>query len=211
MAHTEVLLLKPLEQLGAEGDQVKVRAGYARNFLFPQKLAAPLTQASRKHIEALKKRRAEREIKELDGAKDVASKLEKFSLAFAVKTGEGGKMFGAITATDLHKKLEEGGILIDKRKIYLHTPVRTLGKHEVKIKLHADVSVQLSFDVVSENPIEAPKEEAPVVEPRKTEKKSARRKPPAKPATDEPAATEPPATTDAKDKPSRRTPRKKPE
>ncbi len=176
MAHTEVLLLKPLENLGAEGDQVKVRVGYARNYLYPQKLAVPLTQANRKHVDALKKRRAEREIQEVNGAKEVAAKLEKLALAFAVKTGEGGKMFGAITAADLHKKFEESGILIDKRKIHLHTPAKTLGKHEVKIKLHHDISVDLSFDIVSENPIETPKEAAPAEgEVRKTEKKSAKR------------------------------------
>jgi large subunit ribosomal protein L9 len=181
MAHTEVLLLKPLENLGAEGDQVKVRAGYARNFLFPQKLAAPLTQANRKQIEVLKKRRAEREVQELQGAQEVAAKLAKVSIAFAVKTGEGGKMFGAITAADLHKKLEEAGILLDKRKIHLHTPVKTLGKHETKIKLHHEVSVDISFDVVSENPIEPTAEEKAAAaaaegKPRRTEKRSARSK-----------------------------------
>ncbi len=154
MAHTEVLLLKPVDGLGGEGDQVKVRAGYARNFLLPQKFAAPLTVANRKQVEALKKRRAQRESDELEGAQAIAKKLEKLSIAFAVKTGEGGKMFGAITAADLHAKIVESGVELDKKKIHLFTPVKTLGKHEVKIKLHADVSVELSFDVVSENIIE---------------------------------------------------------
>jgi len=71
-----------------------------------------------------------------------------------VKTGEGGKMFGAVTATDIHEKLTAAGIVIDKKKIHLHVPVKTLGKHTVKVKLHADVSVEVNFDVVSENPIE---------------------------------------------------------
>lgn len=154
MAHTEILLVKPVEGLGGEGDQVKVRAGYARNFLLPRKIAVPLTSANRKHVDALKKRRAEREQAELSGAQELAKQLEKTSLAFAVKTGEGGKMFGAITAQDIHEKLTASGVVIDKKKIHLHTPVKTLGKHEVKVKLHADVSVDLNFDVVSENPIE---------------------------------------------------------
>jgi len=154
MATTEVLLVKPVDGLGGEGDQVKVRAGYARNFLIPRKVAVSLSAANKKHVDALKKRRAEREQHELSGAQDVAKKLEKTSLAFAVKTGEGGKMFGAITANDIHEKLVASGIDLDKRKIHLFNPVKTLGKHEVKIKLHADVSVELSFDVVSENPIE---------------------------------------------------------
>jgi large subunit ribosomal protein L9 len=175
MANSEVLLLKPVEGLGAEGDQVKVRAGYARNFLLPRQIAAPVTTANRKQVEALKKRRAEREIKELSGAQELAKQIEKVSIAFAVKTGEGGKMFGAITANDLHEKLVQGGVVIEKKRIHLHTPVKTLGKHETSIKLHADVSVTISFDVVSENPIEV----APVVEAPKSdyypEKKSVRR------------------------------------
>src|SRR5271157_5984284 len=101
MAHSEVLLVKPVEGLGGEGDQVRVRAGYARNFLRPQQLAAPLTAANRKHVEALKKRRSLREATELSGAQELAAQLGKLTLAFAVKTGEGGKMFGAITAADL--------------------------------------------------------------------------------------------------------------
>ena len=153
MAHNEVLLIKPVEDLGAEGDQVKVRAGYARNYLLPRGIAVPLTRANRKQIEALKKRRAEREAQELSGAKDIAAKLEKVHVAFAVKTGEGGKMFGAVTANDIHEKLVQAGVTVDKRRIQLHTPVKTLGQHTVKIKLHADVAVELGFDVVSENPI----------------------------------------------------------
>ncbi|MBW8782950.1 MAG: 50S ribosomal protein L9 [Verrucomicrobia bacterium] len=175
MAHNEVLLIKPVDGLGAEGDQVKVRAGYARNYLLPQKFAVALTQSNRKQVEALKKRRTSREAAELAGAQTLADKISKVSIAFVVKTGEGGKLFGAITSADLHQKLVEAGVEIEKKKIHLHTPVKTLGKHEVKIKLHADVSVDLSFDVVSENPIV----EAPVEEPKaeyRTEKKSDRRK-----------------------------------
>jgi large subunit ribosomal protein L9 len=153
MAHREVLLIKPVEGLGAEGDQVKVRAGYARNYLLLKDIAVPLTQSNRKQIEALKKRRAARETQELAGAQEMAAKLEKTRVAFAVKTGEGGKMYGAVTANDIHDKLAQAGLEIEKRKIQLHTPVKTLGQHTVKIKLHADVSVDLSFDVVSENPI----------------------------------------------------------
>ena len=153
MAHNEILLIKPVEGLGAEGDQVKVRAGYARNYLLPRSIAVPLTHANRKQVEALKKRRAEREIKELSVAQEIAGKIEKIRIAFAVKTGEGGKMFGAVTANDIHEKLAQAGLEIDKRKIQLHTPVKALGQHTVKIKLHADVSGELNFDVVSENPI----------------------------------------------------------
>jgi large subunit ribosomal protein L9 len=154
MAHNEVLLLKPVDGLGAEGDQVKVRAGYARNFLLPQGMAVPLTLSNRKQVEALKKARGLREAKELDGAQAVAKQLEKTAIAIAVKTGEGGKLFGAVTTNDLHDKLVAAGLQIEKRRIHLGLPVKTLGKHEVKIKLHPDVTVDFSFEVVSENPIE---------------------------------------------------------
>ncbi|HMD60457.1 MAG TPA: 50S ribosomal protein L9 [Opitutaceae bacterium] len=174
MAHSEVLLVKPVEGLGGEGDQVKVRAGYARNFLLPSGMALPVTKANAKQIEALKRRRGEREAQELNGANELARKLEKTSLAFAVTTGEGGKMFGSITAADLHGKLEAAGITIDRKRIHLHTPVKTLGKHTVKVKLHADVSVELSFDVVSENPIE-PSAEEKAAEDKRNKKVEARR------------------------------------
>ncbi|HEX3729071.1 MAG TPA: 50S ribosomal protein L9 [Opitutaceae bacterium] len=165
MSYSEVLLLKPVEGLGGEGDQVKVRAGYARNFLLPRSIAVPLTASNRKQVEALKKRRGEREAHELNGAQALAKKLENARLeAFVVTTGEGGKMFGAVTGADLHAKLTAAGFEIDKKRIHLFNPIKALGRHAVKIKLHPDVTVEVSFDVVSENPIVAP-----VVEEKKPE------------------------------------------
>jgi len=166
MANSEILLIKPVDGLGGEGDQVKVRAGYARNYLLPRGIAVPLTASNRKQVEALKKRRAVREAEELTGAKELAGKLEKTNLAFAVKTGEGGKMFGAITASDIHDQLAANGLTIEKRRIHLHTPVKTLGKHTVKVKLHPEITVELNFDVVSENPI-VPSAEAQPEKPAK--------------------------------------------
>jgi large subunit ribosomal protein L9 len=174
MAHSEVLLVKPVDGLGGEGDQVKVRAGYARNFLLPRSVAVPVTKSNRKQIEALKRRRGEREAHELNGAQELAKKLEKASLAFAVTTGEGGKMFGAVTAAEIHDKLVAAGFNIDRKRIHLFTPVKTLGKHTVKVKLHADVSVELPFDIVSENPI-VPTAEEKDAEDRKNRKGEARR------------------------------------
>ncbi|MDE3083714.1 MAG: 50S ribosomal protein L9 [Verrucomicrobiota bacterium] len=176
MANNEILLLKPVEGLGGEGDQVRVRAGYARNFLLPRKLAVPVTRANRKQIEALKKRRGEREAHELNGAQELAKKIEATSIAFAVKTGEGGKMFGSITGNDLYDRLVAAGFALDKRRIHLFTPIKTLGKHTVKIKLHPDVTVELAFDVVSENPIEPQAAAEPAEKPEKSEK-PARKKP----------------------------------
>jgi large subunit ribosomal protein L9 len=117
-------------------------------------MAVPLTGANRKRVEALKKARGLREAKELTGAQALAKQIEKAGIAIAVKTGEGGKLFGAVTTQDIHDKLTAAGITVEKRRIHLGQPIKTLGKHEVKIRLHPEVSVELSFDVVSENPIE---------------------------------------------------------
>jgi len=154
MATTDILLLSPVEGLGGEGEQVTVKAGYARNFLFPKKVALPVNRANSKYIEALQKHRAAREAEELEGAQAVAARLEKLGVAFPVKTGEGGKMFGAITVNDLIKRFDEEGLPITKKQVALYTPVKTLGKHSTKIKLHKDVKVDFEFEIVSENPIE---------------------------------------------------------
>ncbi len=153
MSHTEILLIKPVEGLGAEGDQVKVRAGYARNFLLPQKIGVTITASNRKQVDALKQRRANREGQELDGAKAIAAQIEKANIAIAMKTGEGGKLFGSVTSNDLHDKLVAAGVNVEKKRIHLVAPVKTLGKHEATIKLHPEVTVTLTFDVVSENPL----------------------------------------------------------
>jgi large subunit ribosomal protein L9 len=174
MAHSEVLLVKPVDGLGGEGDQVKVRAGYARNFLLPRNVAVPVTKSNRKQIDALKRRRGEREAHELNGAQELAKKLEKTSLAFAVTTGEGGKMFGAVTAAEIHDKLVAAGFNIDRKRIHLFTPVKTLGKHTVKVKLHSDVTVELPFDVVSETII-VPTVDENAAEDKKNRKGEARR------------------------------------
>ena len=97
MAFTEVLLIKPVDGLGAEGEQVRVRAGFARNYLLPQGIALPVNRSNTKYVEALKKAREVRESRDLEVANGTAAKLAAIKLVFAVKTGEGGKMFGAIS------------------------------------------------------------------------------------------------------------------
>lgn len=154
MANSQVLLLQPIKGLGAEGDTVTVRAGYARNFLLPRKQALPITQANKKHVESLLKAREAREQKEFETARTLGEKIEKTSIAIAVKTGEGGKMFGAVTANDLIERLKEEGIELVKKQLGLAQPIKDLGSHTASIKLHADVAVELKFEVVSENPIE---------------------------------------------------------
>lgn len=153
-------MLKPVENLGGEGEQVSVKAGYARNFLFPQKYAMPVNRANKKQIEALIKAREVREANERSEAEKIAEKLSGLTIAFAVKTGEGGKMFGSVTAQDLVDRLNAEGVDIAKKQVQLHA-VKELGKHAASIRLHKDIKFELNFEVVSENPIEeAVKEEA---------------------------------------------------
>ncbi len=158
MATTKVLIVKLLANLGGEGEQVTVKAGYARNFLYPQKIAIPVTKANKKQIEALMKARQIREAKELENAQAVAAALANMTIAFAVKTGEGGKMFGSVTAADLVAKIAENGIELPKKAIHLEQPIKELGKHTAQVKLHNSVKVDFAFEVVSENPIEEAKE-----------------------------------------------------
>ncbi|WP_269522549.1 50S ribosomal protein L9 [Coraliomargarita parva] len=160
MANSQVLLLQPIKGLGAEGDTVSVRAGYARNFLLPRKLALPITQANKKHVDALLKAREAREQKELEVARELADKIAKTSIAIAVKTGEGGKMFGAVTAADVLTRLKEEGLELDKKQLGIGAPIKELGSHVANVKLHADVEAELKFEVVSENPIEEVAEDA---------------------------------------------------
>lgn len=161
MAYTEVLLIKPVDGLGAEGEQVRVRAGYARNFLFLQGIALPVNRANTKYIESLKQARTVREARDLEVATTLAAKLAAVKLTFAVKTGEGGKMFGAISTAEIASKLAEHGIELERKRIHLgQGPVKLLGKHVSTIRLHANVTIEQEFEVISENPIEEIKEVA---------------------------------------------------
>ncbi|MGK0176790.1 MAG: large subunit ribosomal protein L9 [Lentimonas sp.] len=154
MANSQVLLLQPIEGLGSEGDTVTVRAGFARNYLLPRKQALPITQANKKYVESLLKARETREQKEIEVAQSLSEKIEKINIAIAVKTGEGGKMFGAVTAGDLIDRLQEEGIKLTKKQLALPQPIKELGSHLAHIKLQAGVQADLKFEVVSENPIE---------------------------------------------------------
>jgi large subunit ribosomal protein L9 len=148
MATANVLLIKPIPGLGAEGDEAKVKAGYARNYLVPQKLAVPLTAANRKQIESLKAAKAAREQSEVEAAEELKGKLEAIHIAVQVRAGEEGKLFGAVTAQDLYEHIQKEGIELDRKKIQLPAPIKTLGKHSTQIKLHSEVVFEFEFEVV---------------------------------------------------------------
>ncbi len=181
MAKTEVILTHNIVGLGAESDHVKVAAGYARNYLFPQGLAIPLTAANKRRLESLKQRRAEREAHELNTMTELAKSISKLICVISVKTGEDGKMFGTVTSGMIADQLKtQFEISLDKRKIHLEQPIRALGEHEVELRLHADVNTTLKVRVESTTPLPAPAAapapEAAKEEPR-TEKRGRRPEP----------------------------------
>lgn len=147
MATAQVILKEKIEGLGAEADVVKVRAGYARNYLVPQGKAYEATKANLRHVEALNSARAQREAEELEIAQGVATKISKIKPSFTLSTGQGGKAFGSVTSIDIHKKLEEAGIEIDRTAIQLDKPIKKSGKTEVEIKLNAQVYATLTITV----------------------------------------------------------------
>jgi large subunit ribosomal protein L9 len=147
MANTQVILREKIEDLGLEADVVKVKAGYARNFLVPQGKAYEATKANLRHIEALKTARGRREGEELAKAQEVAGKIAKLKPRFTLSTGQGGKAFGSVTNIDIHKELEAAGLQVDRHAIQLDKPVKKSGKHEVEIKLHPQVTAVLFFNV----------------------------------------------------------------
>jgi len=167
---TEVILTNNIVGLGAESDQVKVAAGYARNFLFPQRLAIPLTRANKRQIEALKQRRAEREAHEFNTMSELAKAVSKLICLIKVKAGEDGKLFGSVTAGMIADELKhQFDISLDKRKIHLEHPIRALGEHEIELHLHAEVKGTLKVRVESLTPAAAPPPEAAVSAEAKTE------------------------------------------
>ena len=157
MAKTEVILTHNIVGLGAESDQVKVAAGYARNYLFPQKLAIPLTLANKRHTEALRRRRAEREAHEFNTMSELSKSISKLTAVVAVKTGDDGKMFGSVTSGTIADQLKtQFDITLDKRKIHLEHPIRTLGEHEIELRLHGEVVTTLKVRVESTTPAPTP-------------------------------------------------------
>lgn len=150
MPSTEVILTDNVPGLGAEADVVKVRRGYARNYLLPQGKAYEVTPAALRQLDNLKKKRAEREARELNEAEELSRKIGKLHVTFTLATGETGKAFGSVTAQDISVRLKnEIGHEFDRHKIVLDRPIKDTGEHEVAIKLHHDVTAQFKFNVKS--------------------------------------------------------------
>jgi len=150
MPLTQVILTENVPGLGAEADLVKVRRGYARNYLLPQGKAYEVTPGALRQLDALKQKRAEREARESNEAEELARRIGKAHFIFTLETGETGKAFGSVTAQDIMNRIKnELGAEIDRHRIVLERPVKDTGEHQVAIKLHHDVTAQLVFQVKS--------------------------------------------------------------
>jgi large subunit ribosomal protein L9 len=143
----EVILREDIEKLGSRGDVVKVAPGYARNYLLPQRLAVPATEANKKIVEQERQAALRREAVERGQAEEQAKLLAAVVLTTVQKAGEQDQLFGSVTAKDIAELLAKQGFEIDRRKIVLHEPIKTLGEHTVHIKLFRDVTAAVKLQV----------------------------------------------------------------
>jgi large subunit ribosomal protein L9 len=146
----EILLMADVKDLGTEGQVVRVSEGYARNFLIPRKLGAPVTEATRRRLAKIQQVREQNRKVEAEKALALVQNMEKGSYTIPVKTGAGEKLFGSVTNADIAEVLKAQGFEVDKHNIVLDNPIRELGVYEVKVKLHADVEATIKVWIVEE-------------------------------------------------------------
>lgn len=145
----KVVLLQDVKDLGKKGDLVNASDGYARNFLFPRKLAVEATAGKLKEIEDKRSSERNKKEKELLAAKELADKLSKIEISFKTKAGENGKLFGSITGKDVADAIKaQHKIEIDKKKVVLHDAIKALGTYQVEIKVYPEVSAKINIKVV---------------------------------------------------------------
>lgn len=150
MAHTNVLLREDIESLGARGEIVRVRSGYARNYLLPRKLAVEATASNVKQIEQERAALLKKEARERATAEGQAEQLGKLSLTFTRRVGEQGHLYGSVTSMDIAEALKERGYEVDRRRINLREPIKETGEYTVPVRLHREVIVQLPITVTGE-------------------------------------------------------------
>jgi large subunit ribosomal protein L9 len=146
----EVILREDVKSLGKAGQLVRVKPGYARNFLLPQGLAYEATEGNKKRIAAESRARETRASQDRQEAQALADELAKVSLTLSAKAGEGDRLFGSITTQDVAEALAKAGHQIDRRKLELEHPIKSLGEHEVPVRLHAEVHAAIRVTVVPE-------------------------------------------------------------
>ena len=163
----EVILKEEVEHLGNRGDVVKVADGYARNFLLPRKLALQATAANKAVVDQMKSAAARRSATEKVQAEELLTKLEPLTLSFTRKSGENGHLFGSVTSSDIAAELATHGFEVDRRKIQLPEPLKSVGDFKVAVKLHREVTAQLKVKVLGDAvaATEGEAAEPPAVEP----------------------------------------------
>jgi len=146
----KLILTQEVDGLGAAGDVVEVRDGYGRNYLVPRGLGIRWTRGGEKQIESIKAARASREVRDLDHAKEIKAKLEGSTVDLSVRAGEGGRLFGAVTVNDIAGAISStiGEGSVDKRKILVGNPIKSLGSHQVTVKVHDEVEAVVNLNVV---------------------------------------------------------------
>jgi large subunit ribosomal protein L9 len=154
MSHKQVLLREDIDNLGARGEIVRVKAGYARNYLLPRDLAVEATASNVKQIEGERAALLKREAKERSTAEGQAEQLRNLTLKFERKVGEAGVLYGSVTSMDIAHALNEQGYEIDRRKVVLREPIKRFGNYTVPVRLHRDVTVELPVSVLGAGGVE---------------------------------------------------------
>jgi large subunit ribosomal protein L9 len=146
----KIILTQPVSGLGVAGDVVDVKDGYARNYLLPRKLATPWTKGGQKQVDAITSARTKRAKHNEEEAKAAKARLESEPVVVSARAGTGGRLFGAVTSTEIANAIHEtGGPEVDRRRIEVPTPIRSVGSHTAHVRLHDDVAATVTVEVVS--------------------------------------------------------------
>jgi len=146
----DVILREDIDKLGTRGEVVKVAAGYARNFLLPKRLAVEATPSNRKIVEQERQAHVRKEAKQIDEAQDLANLMAGVKITIAQKAGENDQLFGSVTAQDIVNALAAQDFTIDRRKVQLDDPIKQLGEYQVPLRLHKEVTAEITVAVVKE-------------------------------------------------------------
>ena len=146
----KLILAQEVEGLGAPGDIVEVKDGYGRNFLLPRGLATGWTKGAEKQVAQIKRARDIRQVRDAEHAAEIRASLESTTVSIPARSGEGGRLFGAITVGDVADAIAaSGGPQVDKRRIEVGNPIKSLGSHEVSVRVHPEVSARVKLNVVA--------------------------------------------------------------
>jgi large subunit ribosomal protein L9 len=147
----KLILTQEVSGLGAPGDVVEVKDGYGRNYLVPRGVAIRWTRGGEKQIDSIRRGREVREIRNLDDAKSVKGQLESLKVRLPVRAGDTGRLFGSVTVADIVDAIgKAGGPQVDKRRVEVGSPIKTVGAHQVSVRLHPEVSATVPVEVVAE-------------------------------------------------------------